>query len=159
MHPFFKEFFGSVVNGSGTCKNLSVTRPTKTLVTLVTVRGNIKEVAPLTPDYIFIKLLYKLVTASKVARTLHIGKYNDRNKICGVNFIFVKALKLNVAKALICKMGLVGMLVAVGNNLDFNLGITHIIKIEVAVSVKNLCMVKSEFLTLFGRYLPLNVAC
>ena len=56
----------------GQGRPLGITRPTKPFISLWAVCRHVEEVTSETPDDIFIKLLNKVVTASKIADSLHI---------------------------------------------------------------------------------------
>ena len=72
VKPFLKEFLRIEIQRSGTAEHLGVSRPTQSFISLRAVCRHVKEVTSETPNYIVIKLLNKVVTASEIADSLHI---------------------------------------------------------------------------------------
>ena len=61
--PLFHELLNVEVDGGGAAEYLRISRPTHSLVSLRAVRGNVNEIAFLTPDYISVKLIDFFISA------------------------------------------------------------------------------------------------
>ena len=113
MHPFGKEQRGIHIQRSCPGKNLCISCPSQTLVTLRTVCGNIKEITSHSPLNITLQLINLIIGTGKTSGRLHICVNRAGNKFCCPDLIFRHTFYFDIAETMECKMWMKYLLTSV----------------------------------------------
>ena len=155
--PLFKEALNIEIEARRADKHLRVTRPAEALVSLRAVGRDIEGIALLTPDYIFEKLVHRLVRALEITRAADIRVYNYRREILFF-YLIRPVLKADISKAEEGERAFIYVLLAVANELYLRVRRAIIGVIEIAVAVKRLAVGDCRLRTGSAFYPELDIA-
>ena len=157
VKPLFKEALSIEIEARRADKHLRVARPAEALVSLRAVGRDIEEIALLTPDYIFEKLVHRLVRALEITRAADIRMDDDRREILFFHLIR-PVLKADISKAEKGECAFIYVLLTVANELYLRVRRAVVGVVEVAVAVKRLAVGDCRLRTGSTFYPELDIA-